>query len=213
MIGIFGGTFDPIHFGHLRVALDVKEALDLTQIRFVPVNQPVHREQPCATATQRAKLIELAIQHQPGFIMDDRELQRKSPSWTLTTLQSLREDLPDKTFCLMIGTDAFNHFLNWHQADEILKLAHLVVMQRPGYSLPDDGELQAFTQQHLTSKKTDLSNNSAGYVYFQEVTQLGISSSDIRQRMAAGSSINYLLPSKVAHTIATQSVYPDASSH
>ncbi len=203
MIGIFGGTFDPIHNGHLRVALDVKEALGLDQIRFIPLNHPVHREPPQTPPQRRLQMLQAAIKHQPGFVADDRELRRNTPSWTLTTLHSLHHDIPRKKLALLVGSDTFAHFASWHQPDEILKLANLIVMSRPGYHLPDERAIQHLTRKHEVTERQQLLASNCGAIYFQHVTQLGISSSDIRQRLAQGRSLDYLVPTKVGTMLAT----------
>lgn len=208
MIGIFGGTFDPIHFGHLRVALDVMEQLQLEQMRFIPLNQAVHREQPGASGAQRLEMLQAAIADQPGFIADDREIRRDSPSYTLHTLQSLRQELGRQVpLCLLLGADAYAAFLQWHKPLEIIQLAHLVVMHRPGHRLPDDPELQAFTQQHLLEQTQKLGASAAGRIMLLPVTQLEISASDIRQRVRQSASARYLLPEAVWEIMVSENLY------
>lgn len=198
MIGIFGGTFDPIHNGHLRTALDVYEALALDELRFIPLGQAVHREQPQTPVSQRLAMLQVAIQGQDGFVVDERELHQQRPSYSLHTLQSLRKELGDDvSLCLLLGRDAFLGFADWFQPEAILKLAHLVVMDRPGHDLPSTGALHDLVRNHQTSNIADLNDKPGGYILFQPVTRLDISSSDIRQRLVAGRSIRYLLPEKV----------------
>ncbi len=210
MIGIFGGTFDPIHFGHLRVALDVMEQLQLEQMRFIPLNQAVHRRQPGTTGTQRLEMLQAAIADQPGFIADDREIRRDSPSYSVETLQSLRRELGHQVpLCLVLGADAYAAFLQWRKPLEIIQLAHLVVMQRPGHMLPDDTELQTFTRKHLAAQPQQLAESAAGRVLLLPVTQLEISASDIRQRIKRGTSVRYLLPEAVGEIIA-RGIYMEA---
>ncbi len=208
MIGIFGGTFDPIHFGHLRVALDVMEQLHLEQMRFIPLNQAVHRKQPGTSGTQRLAMLKAAILDQPGFVADKREIRRDSPSYTLHTLQSLRQELGRQTpLCLLLGEDAYAAFLQWHQPMRIIKLAHLVVMQRPGHKLPDDAELRTFTQQHLAEQAQQLAESAAGRIVLLPVTQLEISASNIRRRVRQGSSARYLLPEAVWQILVKEKLY------
>lgn len=208
MIGIFGGTFDPIHFGHLRVALDVMEALQLEQMRFVPLNQAVHRQQPDTTGIQRLEMLRAAIADQPGFMADDREILRDRPSYSLDTLQSLRRELGWQVpLCLVLGADAYAAFLQWHKPLEIMQSAHLVVMQRPGHMPPDDAELQAFTLQHQVKQTSQLEETATGRIMFLPVTQLEISASDIRQRLRRGVSARYLLPEPVLQIIAREQLY------
>ncbi|WP_457665470.1 nicotinate-nucleotide adenylyltransferase [Thiolapillus sp.] len=198
MIGIFGGTFDPVHHGHLRTALDVYEALALDELRFIPLGQAVHRHQPQTPASQRLAMLQAAIEGQAGFRVDEREMSRPEPSYSVHTLQSLRAELGNETpLCLLLGRDAFLGFAAWHQPEKILQLAHLVVMDRPGHDLPGEGALSDLMQEHLTANPADLRTRPAGRILFQPVTRLDISSSDIRQRLADGRSIRWLVPEPV----------------
>lgn len=208
MIGLFGGTFDPIHNAHLRVALDVVEALDLEQVRFLPLQHAVHRAQPLADGNARLAMLEAAIADEPRFASDDRELRRGGRSYTLDTLRSLREELGnDIPLCLMLGSDAFNHFLSWHEPQQVAELAHLVVMQRPGYTLPPDPALQVMVEQRGSDLAADLHNVPGGRIWFQPVTQLDISATDIRERIGHGRSPRYLTPAPVAALIAEHGWY------
>ncbi len=198
MIGVFGGTFDPVHNGHLRTALDVFEALALDELRFVPLGRAVHREQPLTPPERRLALLRAAIEHQPGFLVDERELRRDRPSYTVHTLESLREELGDeRPLCLLLGRDAFSAFHTWRQPERILELAHLVVMDRPGHGLPDEPELRALMEDRVARDGAELRTRPAGVIRFQPVTRLDISSSDIRQRLARGGSIRWLVPEAV----------------
>ena len=122
-IGIFGGTFDPIHYGHLRTAFEMLQALQLTEIRFFPSGDPPHRGETYADAVSRAEMVRVAIMQQPGFTIDDRELRRDGPSYTIDTLAELREELPGHSLSLIVGMDAFLGLETWHRWDEILGLA------------------------------------------------------------------------------------------
>ncbi len=133
MIGVLGGTFDPVHFGHLRPALEVRQALGLEELRLIPLRQAVHRSQPQASPEQRLAMLRLAVQGAEGLRIDDRELRRVGESYTYDTLVDLRAELgPAVGLCLLVGGDAFRGFLTWHRPDDILSLAHLIVMRRPG---------------------------------------------------------------------------------
>ena len=202
MIGILGGTFDPVHFGHLRVALDAAEALALERVHLVPLNHAVHRGQPVATATQRLEMIRAAVADEPHLIADDRELARSGASYTIDTLQDFRATFGHtRPLGLLLGSDAFEGFPGWRKPVEILQLAHLIVLQRPGYRLPDDPALQALVADHGTRDPATLAAAPAGGILFLSVTQLEISASDIRARIAAGRSARYLTPAPVLELI------------
>ena len=198
MIGVFGGTFDPIHYGHLRAALDVHQALALSELRFLPLNVAVHREQPRASAAQRRAMVEAAIGGEPGFRVDDRELARAGRSYSVDTLTSLRRELGDKRpICLLVGGDAFNGFFDWHRPRAILELAHLVVMQRPGAAIQHDARMRIEVERRRATCRDELERAAAGRIWFESVTQLDISSTGIRHMLALGRSPRYLLPDAV----------------
>ncbi len=148
MIGILGGTFDPIHYGHLRSALEVKDVFGLTEVRLIPCANPPHREQPTVTAKMRLQMLELAIKNQPGLKIDTRELDRydqhQAPSYMVDTLKSLRQEFPTEPLLLFIGSDAFKHLTGWHQWQQLFDYAHIVVMTRPGFETQElDGFFKA----------------------------------------------------------------------
>jgi nicotinate-nucleotide adenylyltransferase len=201
MIGIFGGTFDPIHFGHLRTSLEVQQALELEELRLIPLRDPPHREQPGATPQQRVEMIRAAIAPEPAFRLDSRELEREGKSYSVRTLRSLREELGDTPLCLIIGSDAFRGFPSWHKPEEILQLAHIVVMQRPGDESPD------LYPERLAESVSDLHASPAGRIWPQRVTQLEISATRIRELIRRGESPRYLLPEPVLEIIQREGVY------
>ena len=206
MIGILGGAFDPIHYGHLRTALDVQEALGLERIHFVPLKHAVHREQPGTPAELRASMVQAAIAQHPGFVMDDRELHNDRPSFSLYTLQSFRRQIPHTPLCFLLGVDAFRGFLNWRQPMEVLKLAHLVVMRRPGEEM-QDAQLQQLVAERSVEDAAQLRQQPGGSILFQPVTQLAISATDIRRRAQQGRSLRYLLPDAVITIIEQLKLY------
>ncbi|PIE00845.1 MAG: nicotinic acid mononucleotide adenylyltransferase [Thiothrix nivea] len=204
MIGILGGTFDPIHFGHLRPALEIAEACGMEQVRLIPGNIPPHRPQPLATAQQRLAMLRLAIQQQPDFIADPRELNREGESYTVETLQSLRDELgADMPLAFMMGMDAFLSFRRWHRWQTIMQLAHLVIMHRPGYE-PETAD--GFGRYHV-QESCELRHSPAGRIAFQAVTQLDISATFIREASRNGHSLRYLLPEAVCEYIAANNLY------
>lgn len=207
MLGVFGGTFDPIHFGHLRTALEVCEGLSLSELRFVPCSVPPHRSMPKVTASVRLKLLELALDgSDPRLRIDDCELRRQGPSYMVDTLSAMRAELPDHPICLIVGLDAFQGIPAWHRWREIFRLAHVVVMQRP-FEASYAEALERVLDERLTADESALPNRPAGFIHFQEVSQLAISSSRIRELVRHGKSTQYLLPEPVREFIAVNGLY------
>ncbi|MCU7914401.1 MAG: nicotinate-nucleotide adenylyltransferase [Candidatus Thiodiazotropha sp. (ex Gloverina cf. vestifex)] len=207
MIGILGGTFDPIHFGHLRTALDVMQAVGLDEVRFIPLHSAVHRDQPETAAELRLQMVEAAIAGQAGFAIDDRELRRQGDSYTVDTLTSLHRDFPEHSLCLILGVDAFNGFATWRQPEKILSLAHLIVMRRPGETVSSDAWIQTLLAPNQCNDAEKMKHEAAGRILIQEVTQLDISSTKIRSLIAAGHSPRYLLPEGVRQIISKNRLY------
>jgi nicotinate-nucleotide adenylyltransferase len=209
MIGVFGGSFDPIHFGHLRPALDVLQALDLQEVRFIPLNVAVHRPQPAAPGSQRLAMVREAIQGQPGFVADERELLRGGASYSYETLVALRGDLgPRLPVCLLTGADAFRDFAGWHRPEGILSLAHLVVMQRPGAcGEVDDPRLRGWVAERRAEDPEHLRRVPGGCILFQDVTQLDISATGIRALVTRCLSPRFLLPDRVLEIIEREGLY------
>lgn len=203
MIGVFGGTFDPIHYGHLRAALEVQELFELTQVRLIPSATPPHREQPNVTAMQRSEMVKLAIADLKTFVCDDRELEREGYSYMVDTLASLHTDFPNQALLLFIGTDAFNGLTRWHQWQHLFDYAHIVVLTRPNFQ---QHNLNEFFAARLTNDKTQLKQLS-GFLYFQDITQLDVSASLIRQLIAEKRSPKFLLPDSVLDFIAQHQLY------
>lgn len=204
-IGIMGGTFDPVHFGHLRSALEVCRALDLAQIRLVPCALPPHRIEPQASVSERRLMLELAIKHVSIFDIDDRETHRDGPSYSVDTLLSLRQDYPDNPLFLIVGSDAFNGLKSWSRWEQLLDLAHIVVMQRPG----DEMQLSTEMQQWMTSHQGTSTEQSqpAGYIWPVAVTALTISSTAVREELAAGEAPRFLIPDAVISLIEQLGLY------
>lgn len=207
-IGILGGTFDPIHDGHLRLALELLETLALQEIRFIPSRQPPHRTAPGAAPAQRLAMLERALTGQPGFILDDREMRRQGPSYMVDTLASLRAQFGDtRPLCLLLGEDAFAGLESWHRWREISELAHIVVASRPGHELNLSGELAAQTAIRRLEDTDQLGAQPAGGILFQPVTPLDISATAIRALIAQRRSPRYLLPEAVRTYLHEQGLY------
>ena len=206
-IGILGGTFDPIHFGHLRTALEIHQVLDLAEVRLIPCYQPVHRKMPVASPEQRLAMVECAIADEPALKAENCEILRKGPSYTIDTLEILHEKLPHTPLCLIMGIDALLSFPSWNRWEEILKLAHLVVVHRPQYQLPQAGIVADLLKQRLKHNPTEIHGCLAGNIFLQPVTALEISATDIRKQIAAGRNPRYLLPASVYRYIQQHGVY------
>jgi nicotinate-nucleotide adenylyltransferase len=196
-IGILGGTFDPIHYGHLRTALEVQTALGLEQVRFVPSARPPHRPAPGTPPELRAKLVGAAIADRESFVLDEREISREGPSYTVDTLASLRDEFPDRPLVLVLGADAFLGLPEWHRWERVTDYAHIVVARRPGWPLPRDGEIGALLSAHRAAGPEELKMRRSGRIHIQDVTQLEISASTLRASIAAGIEPKYLLPDNV----------------
>jgi len=207
LLGIFGGTFDPIHYGHIRTAFEMLEVLRIDEVSFVPSGDPPHRGQTFADAEQRLEMVRVATQGQPGFSVDDCELRREGPSYTIDTLATIREEQPDVALGLIVGMDAFLGLTSWHRWNEILDFAHLVVAHRPGWHIPDVGELGELIGTHGTSDVEDLHENSHGGVFVHAVTQLEIASTEIRDLIAAGHDARFLMPDAVRDVILESKCY------
>ncbi|OOG25885.1 nicotinic acid mononucleotide adenylyltransferase [Thioalkalivibrio denitrificans] len=207
MILILGGTFDPVHFGHLRPALEIMECLGADEVRFMPCRIPPHRGAPAVSAAHRLAMVERAVQGQPGFMVDRRELEREGPSYSVDTLESLRAEVGDqRPLCLMMGMDAFGGFRSWHRWQDILGLAHVVVAHRPGSPLRDPED---WISEAATEDPAILRDTPAGAVFFRSVTQLDISATAIRAMLRRGESPRYLLPDSVLEYIRLQGLYAD----
>lgn len=206
-MGIFGGTFDPIHYGHLRPAFELMEALRLPEVRFMPAGTPPHRERPVASAEARLAMVRSAIEGQPGFVVDDRELHRDGPSYSRDTLLDLRAEYPTRSICLIVGMDAFLGLPKWYHWREILQLAHVVVAHRPGWRVPDLGPLSELLIDLGTGRAGDLHDTRAGRIYIHAVTQLEISSTAVRELIANGGDPRFLMPDGVRDTIIKTGCY------
>ena len=206
-IGVFGGTFDPIHYGHLRTAFEMLQALRFHSVRFTPCGDPPHRGTTFANAEDRLAMVRVAVADQPGFVVDDREIRRDGPSYSIDTLISLREEFPDRSLGLILGMDAFLGLPQWHRWQEILNTAHIIVAHRPGWKAPDIGLLGDLLTDHGTHRVDDLHDSLAGKVHIHAVTQLEISSTEIRELVEAGRDPRFLMPDTVRNVIATSRCY------
>jgi len=207
MIGIFGGTFDPVHFGHLRAALETAERLGLDQVRMLPAGQPPHRDPPQAPADERLEMLRLAVAGRPEFTVDDREVRRPGPSYMVDTLRGLRAEDEAASLVLCIGQDAANALDGWRQWRRLFDLAHIAVLRRPDARGAYRGALRAEMEARRTDDPGQLRASPAGRVLTLAITQLDISSTAIRAMVAAGRSPGFLLPDAVAEHIRRRGLY------
>ncbi len=163
-IGLFGGTFDPIHYGHLRTSFELWQALRLAQVRFLPTGSPPHRESPLAAPELRLEMVRAAVADEKAFVVDDREMRRTGVSYSVDTLLDLRREFPDRSLCLLLGMDAFLGMPNWHRWREIFDLAHVVVAHRPGWKAPITGPLGEVMVDRGTGSVLELHVARAGRV-------------------------------------------------
>ena len=207
-VGILGGTFNPVHYGHLRSALELVERLQLQQLRLMPCAVPPHREAPTCSAAHRVAMVELAVAGEPRLACDARELQRSGKSYTIDSLVEMRSELAaDCSLCLVMGCDAVLGITQWHRWQELLDWAHIVVIARPGWDLPHTGVVAKWLENHRLDAAEALRLRPAGGIIIEELRPLAISSTEIRELLGAGKSARYLLPEPVLDYIQTYKLY------
>lgn len=206
-IGIFGGTFDPVHFGHLRAAIEAREKLQLDDMRLLPAGTPPHRASTFASADHRMAMLHLALNGVPGLQVDEREVRRRGSSFMVDTLVEIRGEYPTTPLLLMIGQDAANTLDKWHEWGSLFDLSHIVIMRRPDSHGHYSDRLEAQIRPRMVDSTADLKSTPAGRVFPLELTQLAISSTDIRRRIGLGKSPRFLLPDPVILYIREQALY------
>lgn len=208
MHAIYGGTFDPVHHGHLRLGLELADFLGVAQVHLVPSFTPPHREATAATAAQRLQFLQLSIAGEPMLAIDQRELHRGGESFTADTLRQLRAEIGEHCPLVMaVGTDAFAGFERWRDWQKILALAHIVVVSRPGSALDPHGIPATLLAQYRVDNVVELHTRPCGAIVMFAPPLLDISATAIRQRLAAGQSVRYLLPEPVRLEIHKQGLY------
>jgi nicotinate-nucleotide adenylyltransferase len=208
LLGVFGGTFDPVHYGHLRSALELVERLQLEQLRLMPSAQPPLRAAPQCSARHRARMVELAIAGEPRLACDVRELSRTGKSYTIDSLIELRRELgAHYGLCMVLGCDAVLDIAQWHRWQELLDWAHIVVIARPGWQLPRAGEVAQWLAQRRVEDACMLRQQPGGCIVIEELRPLAISSTEIRALLAAGRSARYLMPQAVLDYIQAHKLY------
>lgn len=206
---LYGGTFDPVHYGHLKPVEILANLIGLQRVTIMPNNVPPHRPQPEATSEQRKEMLALAIADKLLFRLDERELRRDTPSWTSQTLQEWRtEQGPDQPLAFIIGQDSLLNFPTWHKYETILENSHLLVCRRPGYPLTmREAQYQQWLEDHLTANVEDLHTQPAGKIYLAETPWFDISATLIRERLQQGLACDDLLPAPVLAYIHTHGLY------
>lgn len=204
MIGILGGTFDPIHYGHLRPAREVMDALGLARLLLIPAFDPPHRPAPVAAAGDRLAMARCALAEFPEFEVDDREYRLGGKSYTVRTLESLRAELGETPICLLLGADAFDGITSWHQWQRIPELAHVVVMRRPGWAT---GANTAWAEAKSADSVAALRKQPAGRIYYQAVAPQDISATGLRTALAKGADVSGAIPAAVLAYIRRKELY------
>lgn len=210
-LGLFGGTFDPVHFGHLRLAEESISHLGLSGVRWIPAGQPPHRGRPQVTARQRLQMVLRSTAGNPRFSVDASEVEAAEPSYTVHTLERLRQEFgPQQSLVLLVGADAFAGLPTWHRWQDIFRLAHVAVSHRPGFpveagNLP--GELARTFAERRLSDPAGLQDAAAGGIVTFAMTQLAISATQIRKLLTNGNSARYLLPDSVLDYITAHQLY------
>jgi nicotinate-nucleotide adenylyltransferase len=203
-IGVFGGTFAPIHHGHLRLAIELRDRLRLDTVHVVPSGTPPHRDSPGIDAQRRFEWVQLAVAGEPGLVADDRELRREGRSYTVDTLADLRSAFPSASIVLLLGDDAANQFHHWRRWREIADLAHLVFVERPGLPPEPAPELVALLRGRRVNSVDALHARPAGSWMPASVPPLAISSTRVRGLLRAGRSVRGLVPQAVIDSFTTE---------
>ncbi|WP_298444755.1 nicotinate-nucleotide adenylyltransferase [uncultured Ferrimonas sp.] len=205
-LGILGGTFNPIHHGHLRCALEVQHGLGLDRVDLLPNAIPPHKASPGVSSANRLAMVQLACADQPQLGVDDRELQRQGPSYTVDTLADIKAQQPNTQLHFIIGMDSLQSFPHWHQHQRILELCHLVVCHRPGYPLQANSNAAQLLAKHQINQQQLLQQRHGGICLFA-ATELDIASSRLRAQMAQGLGPDFLLPNSVVNYIQQNQLY------
>lgn len=207
-IGLLGGTFDPIHIAHLRTAIQAREQLGLSEVRLMPNHIPPHRATPDSAPEHRLAMTRLAAAATPGLTVDQRELNRTTPSYTVDTLIELRAELgPTRPLCFIMGMDSLCSLDKWHRWQELLDYAHLVVSHRPGWTPELNPTLAGLYNSHGTQDRETLHLISGGHIFLLDNPELEVSSTQIRDCIRRGNNPQYLLPDAVANYIRQQGLY------
>ncbi len=209
-LAIFGGTFDPVHYGHLRCADEARQKLNLKTLLLLPAGTPPHRKPPRATAKQRLDMLQLAQPEFPRLKIDNRETRRDGPSYMVDTLLELRTEFPARPLLLLIGQDAANHLHGWHRWEQLFELAHIVILTRPGAKAQYRPDIEKQIQQRLSEDVISLLQSDAGAVLQLEVASIDISATTIKSIIRLGRSPRAMLPEAVLAYINENRLYLNA---
>lgn len=208
MLGIFGGTFDPVHLGHIKLMLALLQRFDFEQIRFVPCRKPPHKQDICVDAQHRLNMLGLVSHSNPRLVVDDRELRRSGQSYMVDTMREVRAECGnEQALVLILGVDAFLSFCSWREYDEILSICHIMLLRRPGYRLAGKGCEHDLYANHVTDEIVELCHTPCGHIFLSNEEEIEISSTAIRQCIAQGRQPRYLLPGSVWDYIRKHGLY------
>ena len=206
-IGILGGMFNPVHNGHLRIAIECKETFKFDELRMFPCAEPPHREKPEVSSQQRLEMLQLALQSVDGVVADGRELDRSGPSYTIDTLRSLKSEFPQAGLYLIIGSDAFQSLNTWHEWEKILEFSNIIIAQRPDHQDDLSSDVGKILKNSFTNDIDAFKKSISGKIYALKVSQLEISSSYLRELIRENNSTQFLLPEIVLNFIKENRLY------
>ena len=214
LIGILGGTFDPVHIGHMQLAREAIRSLGLDVLRCIPAGQPPHRNQPLARAADRLVMAHRVFDGEPRCVVDDAEIRRKGASWTIHTLERLRAASPDSALVLIVGADALLGLPGWHRWQELLDFAHIAVANRPGSSLQPSTmpvALASLWQRRHTTDVSMLRQSPAGHIVSFTIAPCPVSATGIRQAVSRGEAITGWVCPAVENYIRDHHLYTHAA--
>lgn len=208
-IAMLGGTFDPVHMGHLRSAVELGEVLALDAVHMIPVHVPPHRQAPGISAEHRLAMLKAGIGTTPGLVADDREVRRSGHSYSVDTLASLREEWGEQARLVMaVGHDAFLGLPDWHQRERLLSLAHIVVIDRPDHDAPLEPELAALIEgREVSTVETMMAAPAGNLLRLRLPSRMAIAATEVRRRLQQGLSVRYLIPEPVERYIESHGLY------
>ncbi len=209
LVGLLGGTFDPIHVGHLSLAKELLTEINFSSIQLIPCHIPVHRDTPSASSQDRLNMIKLAIKNEKTLVANEIELESTTPSYTIKTLELLHNNFPDTSFCFIMGADAFATLNTWRDWKELTNYCHIIIIHRAGFTLNIPPEVDTFYNKHRTNNKSDLSRQQHGLIYFSSITPPEINATNIRAALKSANKkyLSLALPKAVLKYINKNNLY------